>query len=106
MPPPPRPSGGVAKGPKGRPHSPPPPLPHRPESGRGGGPPTPPPALLGSHKRGPPPPKGRGGVPPPEGTATRWGERRLDLLPRTHTGVLEQRAQRNRKEAAPHITLP
>ena len=30
----------------------------------------------------------------------------LDLLPRTHTGVPEQRAQRNRKEAAPHMTLP
>ena len=47
----------------------PPPLPHRPESGRGGGPPTPPPPRppqLGSHRRGPPPPQGRGGAPPPQ----------------------------------------
>ena len=66
MPPPPRPTGGIARGPKGPPHSPPP-LPHRPESGRGGGPPTPPPPhppQLGSHRRRPPPPQGRGGAPP------------------------------------------
>ena len=42
----------------------PPPLPHRPESGRGGAPPPPPhPPRLGSHRRGPPPPQGRGGAP-------------------------------------------
>ena len=67
-PPPPRPTGGIARGPKGPPHSPPP-LPHRPESGRGGGPPSPPPPhppQMGSHRRGPPPPQGRGGAPPPK----------------------------------------
>ena len=65
-PPPPRPTGGIARGPKAPPHSPPP-LPHRPESGRGGAPPPPPPPphppQLGSHRRGPPPPQGRGGAP-------------------------------------------
>ena len=44
-PPPPRPSGGIARGPEGPPHSPPPP--HPPQ--------------LGSHGRGPPPPRSRGG---------------------------------------------
>ena len=43
--PPPRPSGGIARGPEGPPHSPPPP--HPPQ--------------LGSHGCGPPPPRGRGG---------------------------------------------
>ena len=58
-PPPPWPTGGIARGPKAPPHSPPP-LPHRPESGR---PPPPHPPQLGSHRRGPPPPQGRGGAP-------------------------------------------
>ena len=66
-PPPSRPSGGVARGPKGPPHSPPPP-----------------PTQARERAEGRPP------HPPP----------------RTHTGVLEQRARRNRKEAAPHMTLP
>ena len=63
-PPPPRSTGGIARGPKAPPHSPPP-LPLRPESGRGGGTPHPPPhpPPLGSHRRGPPPPQGRGGAP-------------------------------------------
>ena len=45
-PPPPWPSGGIARGPEGPQHSPPPP-PHPPR--------------LGSHGRGPPPPRSRGG---------------------------------------------
>ena len=82
----------------------PPPLALRPESGRGGGPPPPSPAP---HRRGPPPPRSRGdSPPPPEGTATRWGEQRLDLLPRAHTSVPEQRALQNSMEAACHMTLP
>ena len=44
--------------------------------------------------------------PPGAGGATRWGERPLDLLPRAHTGVPGQRAQRNSMEAAPDMTLP
>ena len=51
-------------------------------------------------------PEPRGRPPPPEETATRWGERRLDLLPRAHTSVPERRAQQNSMEAAPHMTLP
>ena len=46
-PPPPWPTGGIARGPKAPPHSPPPP--HPPQ--------------LGSHRRGPPPPQGWGGAP-------------------------------------------
>ena len=94
-PPPLRPSGGVARGPEAPPHSPPPSH-SGPRAGGGAAPPAPPPPhppQLGSHRRGPPPP-------------TRWGERRLDLLPRAYTGVPEQRAQRNSMEAAPHMTLP
>ena len=66
-PPPPWPTGGIARGPKAPPHSPPaPPLPHRPKERAGGRPPHPPPPhppQLGSHRRGPPPPQGRGGAP-------------------------------------------
>ena len=74
-PPPPWPSGGVARGPKGPPHSPPP-LPHRPESGRGGGPPTPPPPAptpAGEPQARPSAPPGPGGRPPPrrDGDAVR-----------------------------------
>ena len=82
MPPPPRPSGGIARGPEGPPHPPPPR--------------TPP--SWGATSAAPHPP-GAGG-------ATRWGERPLDLLPRAHTGVPGQRAQQNSMEAAPHMTLP
>ena len=66
MPPPPRPTGGIARGPKGPPHSPPPP-PTQARERAGGRPPQPPPPhppQLGSHRRGPPPPQGRGGAPP------------------------------------------
>ena len=90
------------------PPTPPPPLPLRPKSGRGGAPPTPPPhppswGATGAALR---PPGAEGTPPPPEGTATRWGEKRLDLLPRAQASVPEQRAQRNSMEAAPHMTLP
>ena len=81
-PPPPRPSGGIARGPEGPPHPPPPRTPPSWEA-------------TGAALR-----------PPGAGGATRWGERWLDLLPRAHTGVPEQRAQRNSMEAAPHMTLP
>ena len=89
-PPPPRPARGIARGPKGPPQ-PPPPHPHRPGGGRGDAPPTPPPPpprppQQGSHRRGPPPPQGRGGAPPSGGMAAQCGQRRLGLLPRTHTG--------------------
>ena len=67
--PPPRPTGGIARGPKGPP-TPPPPSHTGPRAGGGAAPPTPPPPpphppQLGSHRRGPPPPQGRGGAPPP-----------------------------------------
>ena len=92
----------------------PPPLPppsHSvPRAGGGAAPPPPPlaPPLAGEPQARPSaPPEPRGRPPPhPEGTATRWGERQLDLLPRAHTSVLEQRAQQNSMEAAPHMTLP
>ena len=88
------------------PPTPPPPSHSGPRAG-GGWPPHPPhPPQLGSHRRGPPPPRSRGDAPPPKGTATRWGEQRLDLLPRAHTSVPEQRAQQNNMEATPHMTLP
>ena len=66
MPPPPRPTEGMARGPKGPPHSPPPPPPPTQARERVGGRPPPPPhpPQLGSHRRGPPPPQGRGGAPP------------------------------------------
>ena len=65
MPSPPRPTGGIARGPKGPPH--PPPLPTQAPERAGGRPlhpPPPHPPQLGSHRRGPPPPQGRGGAPP------------------------------------------
>ena len=64
--PPPRPTGGIARGPKGPPDSPPPP-PTQARERAGGRPPHPPsphPPQLGSHRRGPPPPQGRGGARP------------------------------------------
>ena len=65
-PPPPRPTGGIARGPKGPPYSPPPPSQTGPKAGGGAAPPPPPPhpPQLGSHRRGPPPPQGRVGAPP------------------------------------------
>ena len=82
----------------------PPPPPGRQEASPGDqrAPHTPPPPCT-------PPSWGAMGAalrPPGAGGATRWGERRLDLLPRAHTGVPGQRAQRNSMEAAPHMTLP
>ena len=82
--------------------------------------PPPPPAVRRHRQgtRGPPtllpPPRtppswGATGAalrPPGAGGATLWGKRPLDLLPRAHTGVPGQRAQRNSMEAAPHMTLP
>ena len=64
-PPPPRPSGGVPRGPEGPPHSPPPS--HTGPRAGGGAAPPPPPAAprLGSHRRGPPPPRSWGTPPPP-----------------------------------------
>ena len=99
------------QGTRGPPPLPPPP-PTQAREQAGGRPPHPPPrtppswgatgaALRPPGAEGTPPPP-----PPPEGTATRWGERRLDLLPRTHTSVPEQRAQQNSMEAAPHMTRP
>ena len=60
-PPPLWPTGGIPRGPKAPPHSPPPPP---SEARERAPPPLPPhPPQLGSHRRGPPPPKGRGGAP-------------------------------------------
>ena len=108
--PPPQPARGIVRGPKGPPQPTPPPR-TDPGAGEKAAPPPPPPPPAhppqqGSHRRGPPPPQGRGGAPPSGGTAAQCGQRRLGLLPRTHTGVPEQRARRSRKEAAPHMTLP
>ena len=65
-PPPPWPTGGIARGPKAPPQPPPPP-PTQARERAGGRPPHPPPPphppQLGSHRRGPPPPQGRGGAP-------------------------------------------
>ena len=67
-PPPPRPTGGIIRGPKAPPHTLPPPLPTQARERAGGRPPHPPPPphppQLRSHRRGPPPPQGRGGAPP------------------------------------------
>ena len=90
-------------GPRGRDRHAAPPPPGRQEASPGDqrAPPTPPPPPPQARERA-----GRTPPPPPEGTATRWGEQRLDLLPRAHTSVPEQRAQQNSMEAAPHMTLP
>ena len=94
-PPPPTADERHHQGAKGPPQTHPPPPPAQTRGQAGGGPPTPPPPphppQQGRHRRGPPPPQGRGGAPP-------QGERRLGLLPRTHTGVPGQRARRSRKE--------
>ena len=61
--PPPRPTRGIARGPKAPPQPTPPP--HRPEGGRGGGPPTPPaPTTAGEPQARPSAPPGPGGHPP------------------------------------------
>ena len=65
--PPPRPTRGIARGPKAPPNPSPPPPPHRPEGGRGGGPPTPPPpapTTAGEPQARPSAPPGPGGRPP------------------------------------------
>ena len=83
---------------------PPPPAVRRRRQGTRGPPPLPPPPPPRT-----PPSWGATGAalcPPGAGGVTRWGERRLDLLPRAHTGVPEQRAQQNSMEAAPQMTLP
>ena len=66
MPPPPRPSGGVVRGPKGPPHSPPPSHAGR-RAGGGAAPPPPRPAPIpaGEPQARPSAPPGPGGRPPP-----------------------------------------
>ena len=108
MPPPPP---GRQEGSPGDQRAPPtPPAPPTQARERAGGrPPVPPPrtppswGATGAALR---PPGAEGTAPPPEGKATRWGEQRLDLLPRAHTSVPEQRALQNSMEAAPRMTLP
>ena len=83
--------------------------------GRGGGPPRPPPShppQLGSQRSSPPPPPEPRGRPPPQkgprrgGGECGWTCSRGGRGRGAHVSVPEQRAQRKRMGAAPHLTLP
>ena len=105
MPPPPRPTGGIARGPKGPP-TPPPPSHTGLRAGRGAAPPPPPPAptSAGEPQARPSAPPGPGGRPPPQEERRRGKGNGGWTCSREPT--LACRSNAHNGTAAPHMTLP